>query len=206
MGACCTSTKNTSGNSTEDQIKNQRKSKMNQNLKVDVNMEDSRNEDENSKLEKTSTATCLINGDLEQLEKILKSTDVNDYNGTNKNFFHEAILKTNKVDIVKMLIYKKRANPNLPETETGNTPIFLAAIDLKVDIVKLLLENGANVLHINHEKQNVIEFLKEWNNENINAKRRSSLKRELSPEEKANYDEIIQTLEAAYSKASEEAL
>jgi ankyrin repeat protein len=196
MGACCSST-NSQQKSTQQQIQEKRKSKINPDeARIDTNMNDS-NASAN-KLHKTSTTTCLISGDIVKLEEILQSQniDVNDYNNTNKNFFHDALIKSNKVEVIEMLINKKRADINLPEQQTGNTPIFLAAIDLKVDFVKLLIKHNPNIYHLNEEKQNVIDFLREWNNELIEgAKRRSSLKRGLSEEEKENFDEILNLLE-----------
>jgi len=195
MGACCESTSHNNKKSTQEQIQDKRKSKINGDVKIDTNLDESHS---SNKLEKASTVNCLITGNVPELEKILdaQKLDVNDYNNSNKNFFHDAIMKTNKVEIIEMLIKKRKANINLPELQTGNTPIYLAAVDLKLDIVLLLLKYKPNIYHLNEDQQNVIDFLREWNNElREGEKRRSSLKRELSPEEKVNYEQIINALE-----------
>ncbi len=194
MGICDSTTSN-SKNQTKRDIQEKRKSQIpSENIKLDVNMDESQS---SVTLEKTNTTTCLISGDINKIQKILntQNIDVNDYNKTNKTFFIEAIMKTEKTEIIEYLVVEKKANINLPEQQTGNTPIFLASVDLKINIVKLLLKHNPNIHHLNEENQNVIDFLKDWNNENEGMKRRSSLKRDLSLEEKEKFDGILNMLE-----------
>ena len=51
------------------------------------------------------------------------------------------------------------ANPSLAHARTGETPLMVAAVDLNVDLVKLLLERGADVTHVNREGKSVLDLL-----------------------------------------------
>ena len=51
------------------------------------------------------------------------------------------------------------ADPNLAHATTGQTPLMKAALLLRVDLVKLLLEHGADVTQVNREGQSVLDML-----------------------------------------------
>ena len=57
------------------------------------------------------------------------------------------------------LLLEYGADPNLPHTDTGETPLMLAALQLRVDLVKLLLEHGADVTQVNSEGRSVLDLL-----------------------------------------------
>ena len=193
MGACCKTT--TNEKSAQEKYEERRKKNLNEQIKIDTKILD-----ESTSSHKTgkTTKNCLATGDIAKLEEILDSQkiNVNDYNGSNKNFFHEAIISTNSAEIIEMLIKKRKADINLPELQTGNTAIFLASVDLKVEIVQTLLRYKPKLNHLNEEKQTVIDFLNEWNNifKEASERRISSLKRELSPEERYKFEEILHLL------------
>ena len=83
----------------------------------------------------------------------------------------------------------KGADVNVPENQTGNTAIFLSALDLKVDFVKELLKYGPDLGHVNKYGQNIFEFLQFQLFD-----QRKSLGREMEMQERNKYDEIIQLL------------
>lgn len=54
------------------------------------------------------------------------------------------------------------ADPNLADVATGNTALIGAAVDLRsLDLVRLLLEYGADVTQVNLEGKSVLDLLRE---------------------------------------------
>ena len=51
------------------------------------------------------------------------------------------------------------ADPNIAHAGTGNTPLMIATLDLNVDLVKLLLEHGADVTQVDREGKSVLDML-----------------------------------------------
>ena len=51
------------------------------------------------------------------------------------------------------------ANPCLAHARTGETPLMIAALDLNIDLVRLLLEHGADVTQVNREGKSVLDML-----------------------------------------------
>ena len=51
------------------------------------------------------------------------------------------------------------ANPNLTYAATGQTPLMIAALMLRVDLVQLLLEHGADVTQVDRDGQSVLDML-----------------------------------------------
>ena len=56
------------------------------------------------------------------------------------------------------MIMEKAADIDKEEYQTGNTAIFLSAVDLKVDFVRNLLKYRPNLQHRNHNNQDIFEF------------------------------------------------
>ena len=51
------------------------------------------------------------------------------------------------------------ADPNIARADTGETVLMVAALDLDVDLIKLLLEHGADVTQINTAGETVLDML-----------------------------------------------
>ena len=57
------------------------------------------------------------------------------------------------------ILLENGADPNQILDSTGETPLMTAALDLDVDLVKLLLEYGADVTQVNREGKSVLDML-----------------------------------------------
>lgn len=131
---------------------------------------------------------------IKKLTEMIRNNelDVNAYCfGGNKTALHVAILKTNSPALVEFLLMNN-AKVDAVEKETGNTPIFLAAFDLKVDILSILLQYRPNIGHQNYNKEDIFTFLKENMKPEKNA--RTVKRSQLTPEEEDNYRRIMDML------------
>ena len=63
-----------------------------------------------------------------------------------------------RVELVSSLL-QHEADPNTADPDTGETPLMLAALAVEVDLVKLLLEYGADVTQVNRVGQGVLDIL-----------------------------------------------
>ena len=136
----------------------------------------------------------LRRGLTHELETLVNNfdEDINSYIfGQNKTLLLEACIVCPNPDIIDFIM-NKGANVDCEEYQTGNTPIFLCALDLKVDFVKKLLKYNPNLLHKNHSQQNIFDFL---NFQLVDQ--RKSLNREMSRKEKEKYEEIENLLKNA---------
>ena len=136
------------------------------------------------------TVEILHKGEKEEIEKMVDSLeDINDYSfGSNKTLLIQAVINCSNPEVID-IIMEKGADINKAESETGNTALFLSAVDLKVDFVKTLLKYKPNLKHKNHNNQDIFEFL------NFNLfEKRGQIGRELTEEEKENYSEIEKML------------
>ena len=57
------------------------------------------------------------------------------------------------------ILLEHEADPNLADPATGETPLMIAALAVEVDLVKLLLEHGADVTQVNRAGQAVLDML-----------------------------------------------
>ena len=57
------------------------------------------------------------------------------------------------------VLFEYGADPNLAHATTGQTALMSAALKALVDLVKLLLEHGADVTQVNREDQSVLDML-----------------------------------------------
>ena len=95
----------------------------------------------------------LSEQDLDEREEILKrgkkkelqnminnyNEDINEYSfGQNKTLLLQACMTCPNANVIDMIM-QKGADIDKEEYQTGNTAIFLSAVDLKVDFVKKLL-------------------------------------------------------------------
>ncbi len=90
-----------------------------------------------------------------------KEIEANEYNfGTNKTILHEAVLVSDSPELINCILEHK-ASVDAREIETGNTALFLAGIDLKVDIVRTLLKFNPDIKILNNNGQDIFTCLKE---------------------------------------------
>ena len=115
--------------------------------------------------------------------------DINDYSfGTNKTLLLEAVINCPNPAVIDMIM-EKGADIDKEEYQTGNTAIFLSAVDLKVDFVRNLLKYQPNLHHRNHAKQDIFEFL-----DFQLIQQRAKIGREMTEDENEKYNEICDML------------
>ena len=152
--------------------------------------------DSNSSIQRDSKSIdnreqILKRGRINELKKMIDDydEDINAYTfGQNKTLLLEACNVCPNPDVIE-LIMNKGADIDKEEYHTGNTAIFLSALDLKDDFVEKLLEYNPNLLHKNHEQQDIFEFLNFFLIE-----KKKSINRELMKKEKIKYDKILKLL------------
>ena len=184
MGACCSTPHNTNKHSRVTDQK--QKCELD---KADPNASQQIETNEINKREK-----ILRRGLTHELETLVNNfdEDINSYVfGQNKTLLLEACIVCPNPDIIDFIM-NKGANVDCEEYQTGNTPIFLCALDLKVDFVKKLLKYNPNLLHKNHSQQNIFDFLKFQLFD-----QRKSLNREMTRKEKEKYQQIESMLKNA---------
>ena len=129
----------------------------------------------------------LRRGVKKELQKMIDNydDDINDYTfGQNKTLLLEACIVCPNPAVVDMIM-EKGADIDKEEYQTGNTAIFLSALDLKVDFVKKLLKYQPNLQHKNHSNQNIFQFL-----EFQLIEQRQRLGRDLTYDESEKFEEI----------------
>ena len=129
----------------------------------------------------------LRRGVKKELQKMIDNYDdnINDYTfGQNKTLLLEACIVCSNPAVVDMIM-EKGADIDKEEYQTGNTAIFLSALDLKVDFVRKLLKYQPNLQHKNHSNQNIFQFL-----EFQLIEQRQRLGRDLTYDESEKFEEI----------------
>ena len=129
----------------------------------------------------------LRKGQKKELQKMIDNyeDDINEYSfGANKTLLLEAVINCPNPAVVDMIM-EKGADVDKEEYQTGNTALFLSAVDLKVNFVRNLLKYQPNLQHKNHNNQNIFEFL----NYQLFEQRRK-FGRELTEDERERYNEI----------------
>ena len=129
----------------------------------------------------------LRRGQKKELQKMIDNydADINDYTfGQNKTLLLEACIVCPNPAVIDMIM-EKGADIDKEEYQTGNTAIFLSALDLKVEFVKNLLRYQPNLQHRNHSRQNIFDFLKFQLFE-----QRQKIGRDLTEDENEKYLEI----------------
>ena len=133
----------------------------------------------------------LRRGQKKELQKMIDNydDDIDEYNfGQNKTLLLEAVINCPNPAVVDMIM-EKGADIDKEEYETGNTAIFLSAVDLKVDFVRNLLKYQPNLHHRNHAKQDIFEFL-----DFQLIQQRAKIGREMTEDENEKYNEICDML------------
>jgi hypothetical protein len=185
MGTCCSTPQNTNHRPSRNNQSKQKK----QLEHADPNASQQIENNEINEREK-----ILRRGITHELESLVNNfnEDIDSYVfGQNKTLLLEACIVCPNPEIID-LIMEKKANVDCEEYQTGNTPIFLCAVDLKVDFVEKLLKYHPNLLHKNHSQQNIFDFLKFQLFD-----QRKSLNREMNRREKEKYQQIESMLKKA---------
>ena len=134
----------------------------------------------------------LQRGNVLEMQAMLSdypSSEINEYTFSNsRTLLIEAIIKCPNVSIIKMIM-DKGANIDIPELATGNTALFLSALDLKIEFVEELLKYNPNINHVNKEGMNIFDFLHFYIFE-----QRKALGREVTQKEEELYKKIIELL------------
>jgi ankyrin repeat protein len=129
----------------------------------------------------------LKRGQRKELQNMIENynEEIDDYAfGQNKTLLLQACMICPNPDVVDMIM-AKGADVDKEEYQTGNTALFLSAVDLKVDFVKKLLKYNPNLQHRNHAGQNIFDFL------NFQLfEQRKKIGREMTEEERDKYQEI----------------
>ena len=129
----------------------------------------------------------LKRGQRKELQNMIDNYDeeIDDYAfGQNKTLLLQACMICPNPDVVDMIM-AKGADVDKEEYQTGNTALFLSAVDLKVDFVRKLLNYNPNLQHRNHAGQNIFDFL------NFQLfEQRQKIGREMTDEERDKYQEI----------------
>ena len=121
-----------------------------------------------------------------ELQKMIDNyDDIDDYSfGQNKTLLLEACIVCPNPAVIDMIMHKG-ADIDKEEYQTGNTAIFLSALDLKVDFVRNLLKYHPNLQHKNHSNQNIFQFL-----DYQLIEQRQKLGRDLTYNENEKYQQI----------------
>mgnify|MGYP003294233689 CR=1 FL=1 len=145
----------------------------------------------------------LQRGESSELQKMVDEydEDINEYTfGQNKTLLLQAVISCENPDVIGYIM-EKGANINLPEAQTGNTALFLAAIDLKVEFIRELLKYNPRFDIKNKSGMDIFEYI---DFQLIEARKR--LKRDLDRVEKRKYNQILQLLKAASGRDEGEEL
>ena len=157
---------------------------------VKSDLDSSRQMDGDEEIDKR--VEILQKGQKKELQKMIDNfeDDINDYAfNANKTLLLEAVINCPNPAVVDMIM-EKGADIDKEEYQTGNTAIFLAAVDLKVDFVRNLLKYQPNLQHRNHNNQDIFEYL-----DFQLFKQRPKIGREMIQDEKEKYNEIINLLQ-----------
>ena len=151
---------------------------------VQADLDESRNMSEQDIDERES---ILRQGQTKELQRMIENynEDINAYSfGQNKTLLLEACMICPNSKVIDMIM-EKGADIDKEEYQTGNTALFLSAVDLKVNFVKKLLKYNPNLQHRNHSNQNIFDFL----NYQL-FEQRQKIGREMTNDERDKYQQI----------------
>ena len=151
---------------------------------VEADLDESRNISEQDIDERES---ILRQGQTKELQRMIENynEDINAYSfGQNKTLLLEACMICPNPKVIDMIM-EKGADIDKEEYQTGNTALFLSAVDLKVNFVKKLLNYNPNLQHRNHANQNIFDFL----NYQL-FEQRQKFGREMTNDERDKYQQI----------------
>ena len=145
----------------------------------------------------------LKTGNTKLLQDMIDNGQINvdDYAfGGDKTVLHEAVQISDSPDVIDLLL-KNKADVNAIEKETGNTALFLASLDLKVELVKVILKYRPHIQHTNFKGQDVFAFL----NENL-IEKKGVKKTDLTKEQLDRLQDILEQLKSYKQKDNVEDL
>lgn len=149
--------------------------------------------------------TIISTNDIDKLQKLISNNELplNDYIFSNKTVLHFAVQRANTSTVELLLL--NGSNVDKPELETGNTALFLAALDLNLEMVVCLLKFNPNIGVVNKSNQNVINLLENTFVAGISDSNREVTthfvkKSALTVEEKNKLDSIFSLLNNASYK------
>ena len=186
MGACNSSneTKKKRNNAGRTDNSKGRRSATKMPKLVQADLDDSRQISEKDLDEREE---ILKRGKVKELQNMIENyeEEIDSYTfGQNKTLLLEACMICPNPNVIDMIM-EKGADIDKEEYQTGNTALFLSAVDLKVDFVKKLLNYNPNLQHRNHANQNIFDFL------NFQLfEQRQKIGREMTEEERDKYQQI----------------
>ena len=133
----------------------------------------------------------LRRGNKKELQIMVNNypDDINEYSfSKNRTLLLEACIVCPNHCIIDIL-KEKGADIDKEECNTGNTAIFLSALDLKVSFVRELLKYHPDLQHRNHANQDIFQFL----NDKL-IEQRKNIGRDLTYDEHEKYEQIINML------------
>lgn len=143
----------------------------------------------------------IKNNDLTKLRNLIESGEfnVNSKILTNRSLLMHCVIKQADAKVIEYLLFKN-ANINDIETETGNTCVFFAALDLNEQIIDVLLKYNPNLQHLNNKEETVFDCLrKQFGNDNevnnIDNNEEVNQNKEITKEEYDTYVKIYKKLE-----------
>jgi len=188
MGACCVSEPKKrstvfKGTKVED-------------LKVDNKVDESVTQNKKDPTSINDREEQILNyiqmGSLNKIEEMINRGEikVDEYIfGNTETVLHKAVIRGNDPAIIELLI-NKGAKVDTEEKLTKNTPLFFACVDLKVEMVEVLLGCSPNLEHQNIDGQTALEYLEGT----FFPKKRGSVAKTISKEDKKKYDSIVEMI------------
>lgn len=124
-----------------------------------------------SYIKKNPAYEAIISSNYSKLDELLDSGEfsINSYTLENNCTALIVAVQRSTAKTVEYLL-DKGAKVDLIELETGNTPLMLAALDFKLEIIRTLLKYKPNINHINLNKQDIFKLLTDtFNQETKNS-------------------------------------
>ena len=199
MGACCVS---------DTKTHNQKRTSEFQGKKIsEVKVNDVHNESQSSKAnnmkpnineKEDQILNYISQGSLHKIEELVGrgEINVNEYIfGGTETILHKAVCIGNSHKIVEYLL-DRGANVNSVEMMTKNTSLFFACVDLKVEMVEVILNQNPDLEHKNENGETALEHLENF----YFPKKKGETGKTITPEGKKKYDAIIDRIEAQKKK------
>ena len=102
------------------------------------------------------------NGNLEDLSSILtRDTDINGRFGKRERTLLTYAIENRQLEITRYLLSK---GADIEQQDGTKTPLMFAARYANIDFSKLLIENGADINSINHDRNTAFHYAAKYNN------------------------------------------
>ena len=188
MGACVSDKKKTSKKETEIAGKRLSEIKLDQlnDQSMQIGLSKININDDEEKI-----LNYITQGSLNKIEELFDKGEIklNEYVfGGTETILHKAVCRGNSAKIVEFLLLKG-AKVDTIEIVTDNTPLFFACVDLKVDIVEVILNFSPNIEHLNKGDENALQYL------NNTFYPKKGYGKTITPEDKKKYDAIVEKIE-----------